>query len=135
MITTEAQNHRGRDRGGQVTGAIIGAAIEVHKHLGPGLLESIYEECLCHELALRRVAFARQVPLSLEYKGRPLGSHYRMDLLVENSVVVEVKSVERLLPVHQAQLLSYLRLSCCHLGLLLNFNVAALPRGIRRLVL
>jgi GxxExxY protein len=134
VITTEAQKHR-RDRGGEVTGKIVRAGIEVHKQVGPGLLEAMYEECLCRELTLMRVVFERQVPLDLEYKGFAIGAAYRMDLVVEGSVVVEVKAVEALLPVHRAQLLTYLRLSKCPLGLLLNFNVTTLPRGIVRMAL
>jgi GxxExxY protein len=134
VITTEAQEHR-RDRGGEITGKVVRAAIEVHKQVGPGLLEAMYEECLCRELTLVGTAFERQVPLDLEYKGLAIGAAYRMDLVVEGSVVVEVKSVETLLPVHRAQLLTYLRLSRCPLGLLLNFNVAVLPKGVIRMAL
>ena len=134
MITTETQKHR-KDHGARVTGEVIGAAIEVHKQLGPGLLEGIYEECLCHELNLRRAPFERQVSLDLEYKGLRVGAAYRMDLVVEGAVVVEVKAVETLLPVHRAQLLTYLRRSRCPLGLLLNFNVPVLPNGIVRMAL
>ena len=118
-----------------MTHEIIGAAIDVHRELGPGLLEALYEECLCRELLLRGVAFERQVGLALAYKGMRLDSAYRMDLVVAKSVVVEVKAVETLLPVHQAQLLTYLRLSKCPLGLLLNFNVAVIPDGIVRVAL
>jgi GxxExxY protein len=135
MVTTEAQKHRRGDRGGEITGEVIRAAIEVHKQLGPGLLEGMYEECLCRELTLMHVAFERQVPLKLEYKGLAVGAAYRMDLVVEGSVVVEIKAVEALLPVHRAQLLTYLRLSKCPLGLLVNFNVAVIPNGIVRLAL
>ncbi len=112
---------------------MIGAAIEVHKVLRPGLLESIYEECLCHEFTGRGVPFTRQVPLDLVYKGLRVGSAYRMDLIVEGVVVVEVKAVATLLPVHRAQLITYLRRSGCPVGLLLNFNVPILPEGIVRL--
>ena len=136
MITTETQKHRKEeDRGGEVTGNIIGAAIEVHRALGPGLLEGLYEECLHHELRLRALACDRQVPLDLAYKGLRIGSAYRMDLVVGNAVVVEVKAVEKLLPVHHAQLHTYLRLSGCRLGLILNFNVPVLPDGIVRVAL
>lgn len=134
MFTTETQKHR-RDRGSDVTGQILGAAIEVHKAIGPGLLERIYGECLSHELALRGLSLKRQAPLDLEYKGLRVGAAYRLDLVVAGIVVVEVKSVEKLLPVHRAQLLTYLRLSRCPLGLLLNFNVPALPAGIVRMAL
>jgi len=136
MITTEAQKHRKEeDRGGKLTGQVIGAAIEVHKALGPGLLEGFYEECLHHELRLRGLACDRQVPLELAYKGLRIGSAYRIDLVVESAVVVEVKTVETLLPVHHAQLLTYLRLGGCRLGLILNFNVPSLPEGIVRMAL
>jgi len=118
-----------------LTQAIIGAAIEVHRVLGPGLLESLYEECLCHELALRKIPCRRQVELPIEYKGLKLGAGYRIDVVVANTVVVEVKAVERTLPVHEAQLLTYLRLSGLHVGLLLNFNVEVMKRGITRRVL
>lgn len=134
MTTTEAQKHRKEDRG-EITGRVIGAGIEVHRALGPGLLERIYEECLCHELKRRGVSLRRQVPLELEYKGLRVGDAYRMDLVVEGEVVVEVKAVGALLPVHRAQLLTYLRLSGCPLGLLLNFNVCVLPAGIVRMAL
>ncbi len=120
---------------GGLTGAIRGAAIEVHRHLGPGLLESAYEECLCHELALRGVRFERQVALPVEYKGVKLDCGYRMDLLVESRVVIEVKSVEAVARVHEAQLLTYLRLSGHRVGLLMNFNVPLMTKGIIRRVL
>ncbi|MDH7490410.1 MAG: GxxExxY protein [Anaerolineae bacterium] len=119
----------------EITEAIIGAAIEVHRALGPGLLESAYEECLCQELSLRRIPFERQYPLPLEYKGLRLDCGYRLDLLVADSVVVELKAVEELLPIHTAQVLTYLRIGGWHIGLLINFNVLALKRGIRRLAL
>lgn len=118
----------------QITEAIIGAAIEVHKTLGPGLLESVYEECLCHELHLRDISFRRQVELPIAYKAVKLESAYRIDLVVEDTVVVEVKSVEDLRPVHEAQLLTYLRLSGRRVGLLLNFGAARLRDGILRRV-
>src|SRR5437763_10523474 len=118
-----------------LTQEIIGAAIEVHKQLGPGLLESAYEECLCHELHLRGMSFTRQVPLPLEYKGVKLDCEYKIDLLVENSVVLELKSIEAMLPIHDAQLLTYLRLAQKRVGLLINFNVAMLIKGIVRRVL
>ena len=119
----------------EITRAIIGAAIEVHKLLGPGLLESSYEECLCHELALRQIPFERQKPLPLEYKGIRLDCGYRLDLLVAGLVVVEVKAVEEILPVHEMQLVTYLRLGGWKVGLLINFNVPVLRQGIRRRVL
>lgn len=117
---------------GGITGAVIGAAIEVHRSLGPGLLESAYEECLCRELALREIPYERQRVLPVEYKGIRLESGYRIDLLVANSVVVEIKAVEELLPIHEAQLLTYLRLGGWTLGLLINFNVEVLRKGIKR---
>jgi GxxExxY protein len=116
-----------------LTHDIIGSAIEVHRCLGPGLLESIYLECLCHELRIRNIAFEREVPLPLRYKGLVVEHRYRLDLLVEGCVVVELKSVEKLLPIHEAQLLSYLKLKQLPLGLLLNFNVATLRSGIVRI--
>ena len=119
----------------EVTQAVIGSAIEVHKALGPGLLESAYEECLCKELLLRQVLFEKQRPLPVEYKGLKLDCGYRLDLLVDNQVVVEIKSVDSLLPIHDAQLLTYLRLGGWKAGLLINFNVPMLKQGIRRLVL
>jgi len=119
----------------ELTNEIIGAAIEVHQALGPGLLESAYEECLCHELSLRRIPFQRQVDLPVEYKGIKLDCSYRMDLIVKDIVVVEVKAVQHLLPVHEAQLLTYLRLSARRVGLILNFNVNRLRAGIMRKIL
>lgn len=119
----------------KVTEQIIGAAIEVHRALGPGLLESAYEECFCRELALRKVKFQRQVALPIEYKGVKLDCGYRIDLLVEESVVVELKSIDRIMPIHEAQLITYLRLTHKKVGLIINFNVAALKRGIVRKVL
>ena len=118
-----------------MTGRVIGAAIEVHRVLGPGLLERIYEDCLCLELKLRRVAFERQVGLDADYTGERLAHAYRIDIFVESRVVVEIKTVAKLEYVHWAQLLTYMRLSGCSTGLLLNFNVAALRKGIVRLVL
>jgi GxxExxY protein len=118
-----------------ITREIIGGAIEVHRHLGPGLLESSYRECLCRELLLRSIPFEREKPLPLDYKGIHLGCGYRLDLLVAGSIVVEVKSVEALAPIHDAQLLTYLRIGGWRLGLLINFNVAALKNGIHRRIL
>ncbi len=111
---------------------VIGCAIEVHRHLGPGLLESAYEDCLCFELGAAGLVFRRQVELPVVYKGMPLAASYRLDILIANRLVVEVKSVERILAVHEAQLLTYLRLSGHRAGLLLNFNHAVLKEGIRR---
>ena len=118
----------------EISGKIIGAAIEVHKHLGPGLLESAYEECLCRELDLRGIDFKRQVPLPLSYKGLKLDCGYRLDLLVEDKVIVELKTVEAIAPIHEAQILTYLKLRDVRLGLIINFNVPLLVEGIRRLV-
>jgi len=113
---------------------VIAAAIEVHRELGPGLLESTYEACLAYELTQRGLNVNRQAELPVVYRGVKLDCGYRMDLLVEDRVVVEVKSVQALQPVHEAQLLSYLKLSGRHVGLLINFNVELLKLGIRRLV-
>ena len=118
----------------EISGKIIGAAIEVHKHLGPGLLESAYEECLCRELDLRGIDFKRQVPLPLSYKGLKLDCGYRLDLLVEDKVIVELKTVEAIAHIHEAQILTYLKLREIRLGLIINFNVPLLVEGIRRLV-
>ena len=122
-------------RDSDLTEVIIGAAIDVHKSLGPGLLESAYEECFCHELALRGVICERQKPLSLSYKGLKLDCGYRMDVVVDNRVVVELKSIERILPIHEAQLLTYMKLSGLKTGLIINFNVQVLKEGLRRMVL
>ena len=118
----------------KITEAIIGAAIAVHKELGPGLLESAYEACLAYELSERKLKVERQKGLPVSYHGVQLDCGYRIDLLVEELVVVELKAVERLEPIHQAQMLSYLRLSGCKVGLLINFNVKVLKNGIRRFV-
>jgi GxxExxY protein len=119
----------------EITDAIIGAAIEVREYLGPGLLESTYEECLFHELLLRNLRIERQKPIPVVYKETKLECGYRIDLLVEDKIVVELKSVEGLAPIHDAIVLTYLRLSGHKLGLLINFNVATLKEGIRRLIL
>jgi GxxExxY protein len=117
-----------------ISGQIVGAAIEVHRQLGPGLLESAYEECLCHELATRSVSFEHQKPVPLVYKEVKLNCGYRLDLLVEGRIVVELKSVEALGPVHEAIILTYLKLSGHRLGLLINFYVPLLKNGIKRFV-
>ena len=119
----------------EITQTVIGAAIEVHRVLGPGLLESTYEECLCRELHLRNVPYERQRRLPVDYKGTQLDCGYRLDLLVCEQVVVEIKAVESLLPIHQAQLLTYLKLGGWKVGLLMNFNVPVLKQGIKRVVL
>lgn len=118
-----------------LTHETIGAAIEVHKTLGPGLLESTYRECLCRELALRGISFRRECPIPLEYKGIHLDCGYRMDLLAGELVVVEIKAVEQLIPVHDSQLLTYLRVGGWKVGLLINFNVVLLKDGIHRRIL
>jgi GxxExxY protein len=118
-----------------LTGEIIGAAIEVHRYLGPGLLESAYTKCLMRELSLRGMRFKHECPLPVAYKGVRLDSGYRVDLLVEDAVVVEVKAVESLAKIHEAQLITYLRLGGWTVGLLINFNVDVLRNGIRRRVL
>ncbi len=117
----------------QVTEAIIGAAIEVHRTIGPGLLESAYEQCLCHELTLRKIPFERQKTVPVEYKQTRLDAGYRLDLLVDNQVVVEIKAVDALASIHEAQVISYLRLGGWPIGLLINFNVRVLTRGIKRI--
>ena len=118
----------------EITHEIIGAAIEVHKRLGPGLLESAYEECLVHELRLRNLRVDRQVGLPVVYKETKLDCGYRLDLLVEGRIVVELKSVDCFAPIHEAIILTYLRLSGHKVGLLINFNVAILKDGVRRFI-
>jgi GxxExxY protein len=117
----------------QITEKIIGCAIEVHRALGPGLLESAYEECLCFELSQCGLKFERQVPLPVVYKGVKLDCGYRIDIVVENLVIVEIKAIANILPVHEAQVLSYLKLDNKPLGLLLNFHVSVLKNGIKRI--
>ena len=119
----------------ELTHEIIGSAIEVHRKLGPGLLESAYRTCLCHELTLRNIAIKYEDPLPIEYKGLHLKRGYRVDIIVEGLVVVEVKSVAALAPIHDAQLLTYMRLGGWRLGLLINFNVEVLKKGIHRKIL
>lgn len=123
-----------KERLDRITESIIGAAVAVHRALGPGLLESAYEACLAFELAERGLKIEQQKPLPVIYREVELDCAYRLDLLVEESVIVEIKSVERLAPIHLAQLLSYLKLSGCKVGLLMNFNVKMLKDGIRRVV-
>ena len=118
----------------ELTEPTIGAAMEVHRHLGPGLLESVYEECLCHEFTTRKIPFQRQVQSRVHYKGLHLPSGYRLDLLLFDTVVVELKAVESLLPVHKAQTLRYFRLGNWPVGLPINFNETVLSSGIRRVV-
>jgi len=117
-----------------ITEAVIGAAIAVHRALGPGLLESAYEACLTYELVDRGWSVERQKALPVVYRGVKVDCGYRIDLLVERKVIIELKAVDRLDPIHQAQLLSYLKLSGCKVGLLINFNVKILKTGIRRLI-
>ena len=118
----------------KLSSKIIGSAIEVHKVLGPGLLESTYEECLCHELNLQGLAFERQKPLPITYKDRKLDCGYRLDILVEDKIILELKSCEKIDPIHKAQLLTYLRLSGLQLGLILNFHVSLMRNSIVRIV-
>jgi GxxExxY protein len=118
-----------------LTGAVIGAAIEVHRVLAPGLLESVYGKCLCHEFGLRGIPYEWQVDLPIVYKALHLERSLRIDILVADRLILELKSVEAIAPVHEAQLLTYLKLSGRHVGLLLNFNVAVLRDGIKRMVL
>ena len=118
----------------QLTDAIIGAAMEVHRALGPGLPESSYEMCVCRELIIRGIPFARQVPIPMEYKGVRLDCGYRADLVVDGVILVEIKAIDSLLSIHDAQLLSYLKLGGWKIGLLINFNVELLKHGLRRRV-
>ena len=123
-----------RDKIDVLSHQIIGAAIEVHRTLGPGLLESAYEACLCYELSTRNIAYQRQYSLPVLYKGIAIDCNYRLDILIEDCIIVELKSVEKIETIHEAQLLTYLRLSKLWLGLLINFNVPVIRLGIRRLV-
>ena len=118
----------------KLSSRIIGAAIEVHKNLGPGLLESAYEDCLCHELNIQGLIFEQQKPLPVIYKGMRLDCGYRLDIVVEKTVIIELKSCEKIEPIHKAQLLTYLKLSELNLGLILNFNVPLMRDGIVRIV-
>lgn len=122
------------ERLNKIAEAIIGSAINVHKALGPGLLESAYESCLIYDLGQAGLKVEQQKPIPVVYRSVKLECGYRLDLMVENEVVVEIKSVERLLPIHKAQLMSYLKLSDCRVGLLINFNVEVLKGGIQRIV-
>src|SRR5439155_15967770 len=123
-----------KDKANELSKLVIGAAIEVHRHLGPGLLELTYEACLCRELELRGIAFECQVPLPVHYKGMEIDCAYKMDVRVDGLLIVELKSVGAIDPIHEAQLMTYLRLSLRWLGLLINFNVPVLKKGIKRLV-
>ncbi len=121
-------------KGNQLTSEIIGSAIEVHRNLGPGLLESTYEECMAYELQDRDLIIKRQYEIPVLYKGKQLEQNYRIDLLVNNQVIVELKSIKKIEPIHDAQLLTYLKLANKKYGLLLNFNVPVMKQGIRRLL-
>lgn len=121
--------------GSALTERVIGLAIDVHRQLGPGLLESAYEECLCFELKQSEIAYGRQVPLPVLYKEVRLECGYRMDIVIADELVVEVKATERLMPIHNAQMLTYLRLSSHKVGLIMNFNSVVLKDGLRRIVL
>jgi GxxExxY protein len=116
-----------------LTGQVIGAAIEVHKNLGPGLLESVYETCLCVELDKRNIPYERQKEIQIEYKGTIVDCGFRSDLIVDDRLIVELKAQDNLLPIHEAQLLTYLKLMNIKVGLLINFNVVVLKDGIKRL--
>ena len=118
----------------KLSSRIIGAAIEVHKALGPGLLESAYEKCICHELSIGGLSLERQKPLAVRYKGINLDCGYRLDVVVEDAIILELKSCEKIEPIHKAQLLTYLKLSGFKLGLLLNFNVTLMREGLVRIV-
>jgi GxxExxY protein len=119
----------------ELTQLVFGACIEVHKHLGPGLLESAYLQCLCRELTLRDIPFKMEVPLPVKYKDTQLDCGYRVDLLIDGRLVLELKAVDKILPIHEAQLLTYLRLGGWKVGLIINFNVKVLTNGICRKVL
>ena len=119
----------------ELSNRVIGCTLEVHRELGPGLLESTYEQCLAHELRLNGISYVLQHPLPVEYKGIRLDCGYRVDVLVENKLIIELKSVERIRPIHEAQLLTYMRLAGIKIGLLINFNVTKLKDGIKRFVL
>ena len=121
-----------RDEYNSLSRSIIGAAIEVHRELGPGLLESVYEECLFEELKLKGLKVKRQVELPVVYKGRTLDKKFRMDLVVEDKIVLELKCVTMIIPIHEVQLVTYLKLSNKKLGLLLNFNVEQMIKGVKR---
>lgn len=118
----------------QLTHEIIGAAIVVHRELGPGLLEAVYEECLCFELNNRNIPFARQKPIPVVYKGAKLDCGYRADIVVADRIIVEIKAIAAVAPIHEAVMLTYLRLSACKIGLLINFHSAVLKDGIHRYV-
>ena len=133
FLTTGITEHTEKEEPNSLTGKIIGAAIEIHRALGPGLLESAYEACLIYELRLRKLKVEPQKSMPVFYKDVMLDCGYRVDIVVEDRVIVEIKSVSSLAPIHEAQLLSYLKLSNCKIGLLINFNVRVLKEGICRL--
>jgi GxxExxY protein len=133
-VTTQTESGNRSNRENEVSRLIIGAAIDVHRELGPGLLESAYERAICYELSQLGIPFRRQLALPLKYKNVSLECDYKIDLLVEEIVIVELKTVDQLMPIHDAQLLTYLKLSRCSLGLLINFNVTLLKDGIKRIV-
>ncbi len=119
----------------ELSNLVIGCALEVHRNLGPGLLESSYQQCMAHEMRISAIPFMQQVPLPVEYKGIMLNCGYRLDFLIDNSLIVELKSVERLMPIHHAQLMTYLKLSKVKTGLLINFNSILLKDNIKRIIL
>ena len=132
------QNFHHRDKEAQrdsLSELVIGAAIEVHRNLGAGLLESAYEECLCYELAQKQITFQRQMELPIKYKNIELNINYRIDLVIENGLLLELKSVDKILPIHEAQLLTYMKLASLNTGLLINFNVPVLKNGLKRMKL
>jgi GxxExxY protein len=131
MGMTQEERKLGRFEDG--TDEVIGSLIDVHRYLGPGLMESAYEACLCAELTARGLKFERQQPLPISYQGAHLDCGYRLDMVVGDSILLELKAVERLLPIHEAQVITYLRLSQLPVGLLVNFNVTVLRNGLRRL--
>ncbi len=133
--TEDTEKKPGLRHGHALSERVVGLAIDVHRQLGPGLLESAYEECLCFELEEAGLAFRRQVDLPVRYKKVRLDCGYRLDVLVENDLIIELKAVERLLPIHEAQILTYLRLSGHKVGLLMNFNTVRLKDGLKRFVL
>ncbi len=133
-MNSQGGGESGREWWGE-TERVIGAMMEVHRALGPGLLESVYETCLCEELTFRRIAFERQRPINVTYKGVSITDCYRLDVVVADRILIEIKSVETLLPIHQAQVLTYLKLTGLPFALLVNFNVPVLRDGLRRLAL
>jgi len=132
LITTENTESTERDA---LTGKVIGCAIEVHRILGPGLLESAYQKALVHELCEQNIAFKTEVPLPVQYKGTEIDCAYRMDVVIEDQLILELKAVNHIESIHEAQLLTYMKLACIDKGLLINFNVRQLKNGIKRMVL